>query len=200
MEYGGGNRLFSLPGIGPSREFQEKVRKTILLWQEYQDNSREFQMAFAELGKLALDRLGEKISGIAAAGKKITSLKQIYALWVDANEEVFAQFACNEDYSRLYGGLVNSLMAFRRQANEVLDEILSLLNMPTLKSMNTLYKRQHDMANALRGGRDAQRHMEQELAELRAALGKKQARPAASGQARKAGTTRPARKKKKRGG
>lgn len=189
--------LFNLPGLGPGREFQDKYRKSILLWHAYQERSREFQASFTGLAKLALDRLAEKITTLAEAGGKITSLKQIYALWIDANEEVFAQFAYNEDYSKLYGELVNSLMSFRRQANEVLDEILSLLNLPTLKSMNTVHQRQHQMGNELRSGREIQRRIEQDLAALRVELGKIQDRSVAAKRTRKPGHTRASRKQKK---
>lgn len=191
------DKLFSIPGIGPTREFQDRVRKAIELWNEYQGKCDEYRTAFADLSKLALDRLEEKIIERANSDRKITSIRQIYDLWVDANEEIFATFAFNEDYSRLYGDLVNSLMRFRQQGNEVLDEILSIMSMPTLRGVNTVHKRQHKMGNELRTSMEMQQRVAADLHLLQVELRKMQSQVFKNGPAK--GVTKPktTRRKKK---
>lgn len=172
-------RFAALPGLGPTRELQEKLADSIRLWKDYQHKLHEYESVLAQLGKLALERLEQKIIGLADSNNKITSLKQIYNLWIDANEEVFARFAFNADHAKLYGELINALMRYRIKFNEIMDEVLAAMNMPTGAAMQTVYKRQQQMRNALRDSlgiqQQLQRHFEQlqaDLERIRSAVGK----------------------------
>ncbi len=159
-------RLSAIPGIGPTREFQAKLACAHRLWKQYEQRYRDYHSTLSQLGKLALDRLEQKIVRLAEAGNKITSLRQIYNLWVDANEEVFAEFALNDDYARLYAELVNALMHYRQKCNAIIDDILGNLNMPTGAGMQTVYKRQQQMRQALRDSLDRQQQMHDSLYQI----------------------------------
>jgi class III poly(R)-hydroxyalkanoic acid synthase PhaE subunit len=143
------DRLFSIPGLGPAREFQDKLRAAAKAWKDYQQMCAEYHAAFAKVGRSALDHMQEKIIEVADTGKKISSMRQIYDLWIDSNEEAFAEFAFDQGYSRLYGDLVNALMRFRSRTNAVLNEILSCLSLPSLQGMDTMHRRQHRMGGDL---------------------------------------------------
>ena len=153
-------RLSALPAFGPVREFQDKIARATHLWKAYQKKLQEYHSVLSGLGKIALDRLEQKIIELANNKNKITSLRQIYNLWIDANEEVYARFAFTEEHARLYGELVNALMACRQQCNLFMDTILGAMNMPTGEGMNTVYKRQHQMMQALRDTIEKQQQME----------------------------------------
>lgn len=158
------------PGIGPTREYQEKILTATRLWEKYQENLKEYNLAFGELSKLALDKLETKIIERAHTGKKISSLREFYNLWIEANEQVFAAFAFNEDYSRLYGNLVNSLMAFKHHYDGILDDVLPLLNLPTRQSMQTVYKRQQQVRKQIRRTVDTNEQITRTLHQLNAEL------------------------------
>jgi hypothetical protein len=64
---------------------------------------------------------------------------------VDVCEEVYARFAMSEDYTRLYGEVVNALMAFKKQANLIVDDTVEAFNLPTRKEVDSLHKRMHDL-------------------------------------------------------
>lgn len=163
-------RLLSMPGIGPTRNIQDKLRESLRLWNDYLQKSAAYFEAFRDVGKLSLDALEEKIRERARTGRKITSLREIYDLWVDANEEVFAEFAFNEDYLRLYGDLINSLMAFRRHAGGMLDDVLGAASLPTVRETRTTQARQQRMRGELREAVASQRRTADELAALRREL------------------------------
>lgn len=168
-------KLLAIPGLGMTRELQDKLQRALQAWTEYQHQSRHYNAVFTRLGKEALDRLQQDIMKKADSGEKISSLKQIYNMWIDANEDVFAEFAFTDEYARLYGDLVNALTAFRRQSNELSDDLLALVNVPTSAGVNTVTRRQHQMRNELRSSRELQRQTVAELDEVRAELQKLQA-------------------------
>jgi class III poly(R)-hydroxyalkanoic acid synthase PhaE subunit len=160
-------RLAATPGIGPTGQYQDKIREANRLWETYQGYYREYNAAFTELSKLSLDRLETKIIARSQTGKTITSIREIYNLWIDASEEVFAEFAFNQDYARLYGNLVNSLMDFKQHYDDMVDDLLPLLNLPTKQSMQTVYKRQQQMRQHLQSATANQQEMADVLQQLR---------------------------------
>jgi class III poly(R)-hydroxyalkanoic acid synthase PhaE subunit len=159
-------RLSAIPGIGPTREFQEKLASALALWKQYELHYRNYHSTLSQLGKLALDRLESRIIRLAGEGGRITSLRQIYNYWIDANEEVFSGFVFNDDYARLYADLVNALMRYRQKCNEIIDDILVTMNMPTGAGMQTVYKRQQQMRQALRESLGRQQQMEDSLSQI----------------------------------
>ena len=88
--------------------------------------------------------------------QKTHKLKEIYNLWIDANEAVFAEYAQTEEYSLLYAGLVNSLVKFKGHFNELTDDILRAYNVPTSQGMAAIAKQQMEIKKELRETRDTQ--------------------------------------------
>ena len=140
------DKFLSIPGVGYTRESQEQVQEGIRLWNEYQKVSQEFNEALYKVGMDSLDVMREKILAMAREGKEIKSLREIYDLWIDCNEETYADFVYTPEYSRLYGRLTNALMAVKHHGRNLVDEALGALNVPTYKGINTLQKRHQGTA------------------------------------------------------
>ncbi len=138
-----------MPGFGPTREFQEKLSQAGLLLQDYQKHYQTYQQALTKLGKQSLDRLEQKIVDLANAQQKITSLRQIYNLWIDASEETYSRHAFDDGHAIMYANLVNALMKYRLQSNVIMDMVLEVMNLPTSAGMNTVIKRQQQMRNSV---------------------------------------------------
>ncbi len=164
------SKLLEIPGIGLTRDLQQKSQKTIRLWNDYQQNSNKYNATFAMLGKQALDKLGQDILVMAESDKKITSLKDLYNMWVDANEEMFAEYAQTEEYSKLYADLVNSLVRFKKHYNEMMDDVLKNLNLPTTQGMGSITKQQHDIKKELHHNRQAQEKLQSAMKKLQSEL------------------------------
>ena len=92
----------------------------------------------------------KKILHMTKKGEEINSIRQIYDLWVDSSESVYAEYVLTKEYGELNGRLVNSLMAFKKQNNEITEELLSVFNIPTTKTVNTLERRQYELRKQIR--------------------------------------------------
>jgi class III poly(R)-hydroxyalkanoic acid synthase PhaE subunit len=139
------DKFLSIPGVGYTRESQEQFQKGIRLWGEYQKTSYEYITAMNKVGVNALESMRIRILEMPAQGKQISSLREIYDLWVDCNEETYAAYAYTDEFSDLYGRLTNALMALKKHGRNIVDETLGALNMPTRKGMNTVQRRQHEL-------------------------------------------------------
>ncbi len=164
------NKLLDVPGIGLTGHLQEKTQKTIRLWNDYQLNNDEYNAAFAVLGKEALDMLAREIQARADSDNKITSLKEIYNMWVDANEEVFAEYAMTEEYAILYANLVNSLARFKKHYNEMMEDMLETMNLPTMQGVESIAKQQHVIKQELRDNRRDQAELQVAMDKLQSEL------------------------------
>lgn len=161
------DKLFQVPGVGLTKDLQEKTQKTMRLWNDYQLSNQKYNAAFAMLGKQALDNLGEDILAKAKSGEKISSLKEIYNMWIDANEDVFAEYAKTEEFSKLYAAQVNSLVKFKSHYNELNDELLKSLNIPTTKGMESIARQQNAIKKELRDNREDQAKLLESLEKIR---------------------------------
>lgn len=160
------DKFLSVPGVGYTRESQEQLQEGMRLWLKYQNTANEYQSAMAQTGIKALDIMKERLLQMAAEEKAITKLREVYDLWVDCNEEAYAEFVYSEEYSRLYGRMVNDLMAVKKHGRTIMDESMNAMNMPTQKSMTTMQKRQQEMRREVISTRSRLAALEKQMQSL----------------------------------
>ncbi len=160
------NQFLSMPGIGYSREMQEKLKKLVKLGAIYQDTNNEHQSVMARLSHDALEVMRKKILQMSKKGEDFNSMRQVYDLWVESNEKVYSDYAYTEEYAELNGRLVNSQMAFKKLSHEVTEDILTAMNMPTTRAMNELERRHYELRKKVKA-------IESELKELKETMNKK---------------------------
>ena len=143
-------RLLSMPGLGYSRETQDKLQELLRLWGEYQDNYQEYQSVMTRLNQESLALMQKAIIKRAKKDEGIRSIKQLYDLWIESSERAYGEYVFTDEYATLNGRLVNSLMAFRQKQNEISEDLLAAMNMPTMRAMNTLERRQHQLRKQIK--------------------------------------------------
>jgi class III poly(R)-hydroxyalkanoic acid synthase PhaE subunit len=139
------NQLLSVPNVGQNREIQDKLQKLIKLGIVYQDYNNEHQLVMAALSQEALELMRKKILSMSKKGDDFTSMRQIYDLWIESNEKVYGDYVLTKEYSELNGKLVNSQMAFMKLGQEVNEDVLTALNLPTTRAMNDLERRHYEL-------------------------------------------------------
>ena len=144
-----GARL-SMPGLGYGRETQDKLQELLRLWGDYQDNYQEYQSAMTRLNQQSLALMRKAVIKLSRNNEDIRSMKQLYDLWIESNERAYGEYVFTDEYAELNGRLVNSLMAFRQKQNEIGEDILTAMNMPTMSAMNTLERRQHRLRKQIK--------------------------------------------------
>ena len=143
-------RLLSMPGLGYSRETQDKFQELLRLWGEYQDNYQAYQSVMTRLNQESLALMQKAIIKRSKKDEDIRSMKQLYDLWIESSERAYGEYVFTDEYAALNGRLVNSLMAFRQKQNEISEDILAAMNMPTMRAMNTLERRQHQLRKQIK--------------------------------------------------
>lgn len=149
------DRFLSVPGVGYTREAQEEAQTAAKLLLEYQSVYQEYLTAHSEMGMQTLDRMMKRLVSMGEQGESVSTVRELYDLWVDVGEDVYAEFTMRPEFAELYGRMVNSLMAVKRQGREMVDELFGALNMPTREELNTLLDRHQQLRREVRKMQEA---------------------------------------------
>lgn len=133
----------SMPGIGYTREKQEQMNHLYQQWAEYERKSRDYNAGMAKVGLEAVQKFQEYLANPPKDKEPLKSLKEVYTKWVDVCEEIYAAYAMTEEYTTLYGEVVNALMNFKKQQNKALDDMVEQFNLPTRQEVDSLHERLH---------------------------------------------------------
>ncbi len=142
------------PAMGYTREKQEALRDLFAAWADYERKLAHYNAAMAEVGLKAIDKFQKYLHNPPAGAEPLSSIKAVFAKWVDVAEEVFADYAMGEDYTRHYGEVVNALMAYRGKFNRQLDEMVDSFGLPTRQEVDSLHKRMQAMRQENRALRE----------------------------------------------
>lgn len=141
------DQLASLPGLGYLREKHEEFARLYKAWQAHEAAQQKYN---AEMLRIMLEALARFETSIAAPDKPFTSLKDVYAHWVNISEDVYARFAASPAHTAIYGEVVNTLSAVKRELSVVVDQWAAQMNLPTRAEVDSLHQRMHDMKRELR--------------------------------------------------
>ena len=172
------DRMLSAPALGYARESQEQHQKFTRLMLEYEQAMTEYQTGFGGLGSRSMEAFKKRLEARAQEGGPVNSIREVFNIWVDACEEIYADYAMSDEYARRYGRMVNALMAVKHQGAQLVDEWLEAMNMPTRGDLGTVQRRLHDtradyqrlrvQSESMRAELDAMAGLGSEVEELRA--------------------------------
>ena len=160
--------LLDLPAFGLGREHQEQAQQLGKAWVEYGEQATRYQNLIAKVGRLASERLQDKLADHDAPGRQIDSLRALYDLWVDAAEDVYAEVALSDEFREIYGAMVNAQMRVRQLVQKQVEQSGSQLGLPTRSEVDSLGRRLQELRR--QSGAGAMQAMREELAQLRAEL------------------------------
>ncbi len=191
-------RFLSVPGVGYSRETQEKMQEALRLWANYQDKYQEFHSVMSRLNHDALALMRKRLVKMHKQGESVDSMREIYNIWVDSNEKVYGEFVFTEEYAELNANLVNSLMAFKNKSHEINEDYLKSMNLPTSSSIQALEKRQYELRKQVRALEAEMKAVKSELSAKTTGVVKQAETTTAPAKSKSAAATRKPAKKRKR--
>jgi polyhydroxyalkanoate synthase subunit PhaE len=140
----------NMPGLGLNREKQEKMQKAMVLGMDYQKVMAEFQTLMNQSSAKAADLFKERLITMAKEGKPLESLRDLHVLWVDCSEESNALTVSSKEYQEINPRLTKALFTLQKHVQDMTDDTMSSLNMPTRKELNSAYLQIHDLKKKVR--------------------------------------------------
>ena len=162
------NRLWSAPSLGYTREYQEKLQQWMLLSRDYTKAAQEYAALLHSTNGKAVDLLGRRIIELVQKGEGPETLRGMYDLWVDCGEEAYGELTADDAFLKSQGDLTNALMRLKKHEGELIQSVLSSMNIPGRREFDTALRRLQETRRELRDLRDMVEDagMEDLLAEL----------------------------------
>jgi class III poly(R)-hydroxyalkanoic acid synthase PhaE subunit len=181
-------QMLSMPPVGYTREWQEQAQEWAQLYMEYAKAMQEFAQLLGKVSQRAAELFSQKMTGLLKEGKTLEGLRATYNLWIDCGEEAYAEVMSTPDFPHMQAQMVNALMRLKRHEQSMMDEVMTALNMPTRRELDTTHQRVHGLQRQLGALQDA---MENSLTDEQEA--QDAPRAAARAPAKKKSAAKPAR-------
>lgn len=165
--------MLGLPAFGFTRERQVWTQSLAKAWMEYQESMSAYNALMLKASQDAFVRFEGKVKALDKSGTKVESLRALYDLWVDAQEDAYADIALGAEFRAAYGELVNRQMRVRKLVQDEIERIGTQFGMPTRTELNSVHQR-------LAESRRQVRSLEERLEALESALAAKPATPKAA--------------------
>ena len=141
---------FNMPALGPTRESQESMQRLAQLGMRCAQAQLQVSGQWNDIIGKALRELGERIAPRLRSGGAPASMKEVYDLWVDSAESVYAQAARGAAFVQAQAELTNSLSQLRSAQRELLEEWARQFDLPTRAELNSIHQQLRELKAALR--------------------------------------------------
>lgn len=136
--------LARMPAFGLAREQTESWRELTAAQAECQALEQELRGVWTQVQSDALALL-EKMLRERQPEQKINNYRELYDLWVDCGEKVFAQVAHSESYAKLQAQVGNAAIKLRAKQQVVIERGLKYFDLPTRAELNTVHKQMREL-------------------------------------------------------
>jgi class III poly(R)-hydroxyalkanoic acid synthase PhaE subunit len=147
--------MMSMPPVGYTREWQEEVREWVQLYAEYTRALQEFGQLLGKVAQRAIELFSKKVGETLKEGKSLEGVREAYNLWIDCGEDAYAEIVATPDFPHLQAEMVNALMRLKHHEQGMMDEVMTALNMPTRREMDTAHRRTNELRQQLRALQDS---------------------------------------------
>jgi class III poly(R)-hydroxyalkanoic acid synthase PhaE subunit len=138
-------RLVTSPGLGLTREFNEKFQQGFDAWVAWQLATLEYQGVVNQIWEKAFEKFFQDLLSLAEKGEIIESLRDLILLWTRGAEEVFTENFRGETYVLAQGKMLNASMKYRERERAILETFLNLYNLPTRSELDEAHRRIYEL-------------------------------------------------------
>jgi hypothetical protein len=133
------------PAIGIARESVMLVQAVTEAQAECERLGSELNQVFASIQQDALDLLERRASERVHAAKPVRSYRELYDLWVECGEEIYARAARADSFTALQAKVSNAAMRLRAAEQRLAEQSLRYLDLPTRAELNSVHRRLQEM-------------------------------------------------------
>lgn len=151
--------------LGLMREHQERFQAFVQAQLDLHAANERFNALLQKVQREGMARFEAKLREHSEPGKQVSSSRALFDLWVDAAEEAFSDAALAPEYRHVYGELVNAQMRLRKCGQDLMEQQLKALGLPSRQELDSSHKRAYEMQRELRA-------LKARVAELEAGAGR----------------------------
>jgi hypothetical protein len=133
-------QVLSLPQLGLTRVFQEKLTKATSAFSQFQEAMAEFLQVLHLPVETSLEVMKARLEELGKEGNLSDDFKDYYDMWVKILEGHYMILLKSPEYLNSLGNILIAGGKFTVARQELLGDILKALNIPTYKDLDELGK------------------------------------------------------------
>lgn len=137
--------MVSMPGVGFTRELEEKFAKNYHAWTELMQAMEEYQLLVADAWAGVQEEVLREMMRRAEQGQPIESVRDLVRLWTSSADASFAKVLGSEKYSEVQGRFVSAFMEYRVKEQAVVDEMMKYAHIPTRTEMDEAHRNIYEL-------------------------------------------------------
>jgi polyhydroxyalkanoate synthase subunit PhaE len=147
--------LLRSPGIGPTREFNEKLLHAVDAWLKGVRASADWQAVAATTWMRSYQAFLTELAERSERGQAPATLRQVADLYMQVAERVFADAFATEEYTHAQARAANSALAYRVREQAVADVLLKASLMPSRSEVDDAHRQIYELRKEVKALRRA---------------------------------------------
>lgn len=152
--------ITGMPGVGFTRELEEKLAKGFAAWQEAMQAMNEYQLLMADAWAGVHEQVMREMMSRAEQGKPIQSVRDLVKLWTGAADKSFDQIFRSEKYAEVQGAFVRTYMEYRIHEQHIVDEMMKYSHIPTRTEMDEAHRNIYELRREVKALKKALKESE----------------------------------------
>lgn len=138
------------PAFGPAREHQQRWKGLLQAQHALREAAEAYRTLLEDASRQAYALFEEKLNLRAGEGSALDSARALFDEWIDAAEDAYARMALSEEFSEVYGALANAQMRMRAGVQREVEQLGSLLGLPTRTEVDAAHRKIAELERILR--------------------------------------------------
>jgi hypothetical protein len=156
-------RVLRMPPLGLTRETTEKLQRGTESLIEHYAAMTDYYLALYRVGTEAMQKVAIEMGEMYNKGQAPKTYKEFYTLWWTTNEDALHELFKSPEFSHLLGHVVDATMRVRKHYDDIIEEYLRALPVPTRSEMNELYKTLYLLKKEVKKNTKQVRELEEKL-------------------------------------
>ncbi|WP_027624861.1 poly(R)-hydroxyalkanoic acid synthase subunit PhaE [Clostridium lundense] len=144
------SKFLNSPALGINRELLEKQFEGLDTFIKYTTILGEFSATILSVAKETAEQIFKNYMEMMKNGTQPKTFKEFYEYWSKENENAYEKLFNTDDFSKLIAEVVDSSMKFKMKCDNLMEEYIGLMPIPTKSEMNSLYKTVYELKRELK--------------------------------------------------
>ena len=138
-----------LPSLGIASEQIQLWRDLAAAQAECHVHEQELRKVLLKFHRDALDLLEAKLKQSDGSAANVGTFRELYDLWVECSEEIYARLARTDAFAKLQADLGNATVKLRARQQKLIEHALRQFDLPTRAELNSLHLQVRDLKRTI---------------------------------------------------
>ena len=149
--------MAEMPRVGVARESNAKMMLASDALVALRKAALKYESAMAKAVAQAVEKFMEHLADMSKKGEQITSVRDLMRQWFRIADKNFTETFCSDEFIDIQNELSAAGMTYRVRQRELMEMVLTALDIPTRREIDDAYRIIHDLKRELRDLKKAQR-------------------------------------------